>query len=210
MIRNILFDLGGVIITIDPQQAIRRFEEIGLKNASQHLDSYTQSGYFGDLESGKISPEEFRQRLSLEIGHEVTLEDCKYAWTGYVKEVPQRNLNLLRKLRTEGYRLYLVSNTNPFMMSWAESEDFDGHGHPLRDYFDAEYKSYEIRQMKPDEMFFRYVLMKERILPEESLFVDDGPRNVMKASELYLHTFCPENGSDWTQEIYKYLDPARP
>ena len=59
MIKNIIFDFGGVIVTIDQQQAVRRFEEIGLKNAAECLDSYTQSGIFGDLEEGKITAEEF-------------------------------------------------------------------------------------------------------------------------------------------------------
>ena len=64
MIKNILFDLGGVIITLDPNQAVSRFKEIGLADADRRLDSYTQSGIFGDLELGKISAEEFRAGLS--------------------------------------------------------------------------------------------------------------------------------------------------
>ena len=59
--------------------------------------------------------------------------------------------------------------------------------------------------MKPSEYFFSYVLEKEGIKPEETLFVDDGPRNVAMAAEMGIHTFCPENGSDWTGEIYNYL-----
>ena len=73
MIKNILFDLGGVIITLDQQQAIRRFQEIGLKDADQRLDAYTQEGIFGDLERGAISAETFREKLSELIGKEVTL-----------------------------------------------------------------------------------------------------------------------------------------
>jgi putative hydrolase of the HAD superfamily len=73
MIKNIIFDLGGIIFTIDEKQAVRRFKEIGLKNADEQLDPYRQSGYFGELESGKISAEEFRQELSTNIGHTVTL-----------------------------------------------------------------------------------------------------------------------------------------
>ena len=49
-IKNIIFDLGGVILTLDPMQAVRRFEEIGVKDAVKRLDSYTQHGIFGDLE----------------------------------------------------------------------------------------------------------------------------------------------------------------
>ena len=61
MIKNILFDLGGVVMPIDPEEAVKRFTALGLKNANRMLNSYTQSGYIGDLEEGKITDEEFRQ-----------------------------------------------------------------------------------------------------------------------------------------------------
>ena len=47
--------------------------------------------------------------------------------------------------------------------------------------------------------------MNERIFAENTLFVDDGPRNVAVASQMGIHTFCPQNGADWTSDIYKYL-----
>jgi putative hydrolase of the HAD superfamily len=74
MIKNIIFDLGGIIFTIDEKQAVRRFKEIGLKNADEQLDPYRQSGYFGELESGKISAEEFRQELSTNIGPIISMQ----------------------------------------------------------------------------------------------------------------------------------------
>ena len=133
-IKTIIFDLGGVIITLDQPQAIRRFQEIGLKDADQRLDAYTQGGIFGDLERGAIDAEIFRVELSKLVGHEVSYDECRYAWLGYCRELPQRNLEALRRLRSEGYRLVLLSNTNPYMMSWAMSPDFDGQGHSLEDY----------------------------------------------------------------------------
>ena len=205
MIKNIIFDFGGVIVTIDQQQAVRRFEEIGLKNAAECLDPYTQSGIFGDLEEGKITAEEFRVELSDMAGKELTFDDCMYAWTGYCKELPKRNLQALRELKAKGDRWILLSNTNPFMMDWADSEYFDGMGNPVSSYFDSMYRSYELKMMKPDEKFFQYVIDTEKINMDETLFVDDGPRNVAVAERIGIHTFCPENGKDWTAEIYKHL-----
>lgn len=201
MIKNIVFDLGGVIITLSQDEAIRRFEALGLQDARQRLNAYTQSGIFGDLEAGKIDAETFRVELSKLVGHEVTYEECRHAWLGYCKELPQRNLDCLKRLRQEGYRVILLSNTNPFMMSWALSPDFDGQGHSLEDYMDALYLSYKCKVMKPSPELFRQVLLGEQILPEETLFVDDGPRNVEAASQLGIHTYCPENGADWTKEL---------
>lgn len=205
MIRNIIFDLGGVILTLDQPQAVRRFEALGLKDAEQRLDPYTQQGIFGDLEEGKIDAEAFRLELSKLIGREVSFDECCYAWQGYAKELPQRNLDALKKLRSEGYRLILLSNTNPYMMEWVDSPRFDGQGHGIRDYMDACYLSYEMKVMKPADSFFRRVLMAEKIPPSACLFVDDGPRNVAAASQIGIRTYCPENEADWTEEIYSYL-----
>ena len=72
-IKNIAFDLGGVVIALSYEQAVKRFEEIGLKNARQHLDAFHQQGIFGDLESGAITTEEFRIELGKLIGIEARL-----------------------------------------------------------------------------------------------------------------------------------------
>ena len=205
MVKTIIFDLGGVIITIDHDEGVRRFEALGLKDAAQRLDPYTQGGIFGDLEEGKITAEEFRQELSRLVGRELTYDECRYGWLGYCGDIPQRNLQALKKLHAEGYRLILLSNTNPYMMSFILSEEFDGQGHSLDTYLDALYLSYKMKVMKPDEMFFRRVLMSEQTIPSECLFVDDGPRNVAVASQIGINTFCPKNGEDWTNEIYQYL-----
>ncbi len=205
VIKNIVFDLGGVIMTLDPAEALRRFKALGLSDAERYLDAYTQSGIFGNLEEGKITAEDFRSKLSSLTGHELTFDECKHAWLGYRKDVPQRNLDLLKELRAKGYRLILLSNTNPFMMDWALSSEFDGKGSSLNDYFDALFLSYRLGIMKPAPDFFRQVLDNENILPEETLFVDDGPRNVEAAGKLGFMTMCPDNGSDWTGELRSLL-----
>ena len=205
MIKNLIFDLGGVIITLAPEEALRRFKSLGLENAEEQMDIYTQTGIFGQLEEGKISAETFREELSRQVGREVTYDECRHAWLGYVKEVPQRNLDVLQRLRSEGYRLILLSNTNPYMMSWVRSPEFDGHGHSIDYYMDACYLSYQLGVMKPSTQFFHEVLMTEKIMASEALFLDDGARNVATASQMGMRTYCPENGADWTSKIYEYL-----
>ena len=206
MIKNLIFDLGGVIITLAPEEALRRFKSLGLENAEEQMDAYTQMGIFGQLEEGKISAEAFREELSRQVGREVTYDECRHAWLGYVKEVPQRNLDALLRLRSEGYRIILLSNTNPYMMSWVRSTEFDGHGHSIDYYMDACYLSYQLGVMKPDTEFFHRVLMTEKIMASETLFIDDGPRNVATASQMGIRTYCPQNGADWTTTIYEYIN----
>lgn len=205
MIKNILFDLGGVIMTIDQPQAVRRFKEIGLKDAETRLDPYTQKGIFGELEEGKIDAETFRLELSKMVGRELAHEECLYAWRGYCKEVPLRNLKALRRLRSEGYRLILLSNTNPYMMEWAMSSSFDGMGNSIDSYFDMSFRSYECGMMKPSRAFFKHVIDTAGIDPDETLFLDDGKANVESAAELGIKPFLTTNGEDWTTEIYNYL-----
>ena len=206
MIKNLIFDLGGVIITLAPDEALRRFKSLGLENAEEQMDAYTQMGIFGQLEEGKISAEAFREELSRQVGREVTYDECRHTWLGYVKEVPQRNLDVLQRMRSEGYRLILLSNTNPYMMSWVRSPEFDGYGHGIDYYMDACYLSYELGVMKPDTEFFHRVLMTEKIMASETLFIDDGSRNVATASQMWIRTYCPQNGADWTTTIYEYIN----
>ena len=68
MIKNILFDLGGVIMTLSHPDGVKRFKELGVKDAEKQLDPYTQTGIFGDLEEGKITAEEFRLALGEMVG----------------------------------------------------------------------------------------------------------------------------------------------
>lgn len=205
MIQTIIFDFGGVIATLDGDEAKKRFSDLGVADVDRVLDPYRQQGFFGDLEEGKIGEEEFRRKLGEMCGRELTFDEVRHCWLGYMKELPFYKLDALKKLRRNGFRVVMLSNTNPYVMDWAESPEFSGDGHSVDYYFDSMYRSYKMGCMKPDEMFFRRVLAQEHILPEETLFVDDGPRNCAAASELGINTYCPANGADWTDEIYKFL-----
>ena len=203
---NIAFDLGGVVIALSYENAIRRFEEIGLTDARQHLDAFHQHGIFGDLESGRISAEVFRAELSKIIGRQLTMDECFYAWHGYVESVPQRNLDMLLRLRQQGYKVCLLSNTNPFMMQWACSPAFDGGHHPIDYYFDRLYLSYECKVMKPSPEIFRMMLEGQQATADETLFIDDSPSNCAAAEALGIHTLCPQNNEDWIPALKAYLN----
>ncbi|MBR3284460.1 MAG: HAD family phosphatase [Alloprevotella sp.] len=215
MIKNIIFDMGGVLITIDHDEAVRRFEEIGIKDASLLLDPYTQGGPFGALEEGKIDVETFIKELSLKAGRELSYDECAYGWLGYAKDAPMRNFKTLNTLREKGYRLILLSNMNPFVNAWLEAKytlpdrfpksSEEGlwqpqipTGKPLSEFFDSCYRSFEIGMMKPDERVFKLILEREGIEAEETLLVDDGPRNIASAKRIGFKTCQPINGEDWT------------
>lgn len=204
-IKNIVFDFGGVVVTIDFQQAVAHCKEIGIEHADSLLDPYTQSGIFGDLECGKIDEETFRKELGKIAGRNLEWKDCQYLFLGYLKELPQRNLKALLRLRDEGYRILLLSNTNPYVMDWAMSNDFDGTGHSLMHYIDRAYLSYQYGLMKPDERLFQLILDKEQIMAGETLFIDDGARNIEAAQRKGFRTLHPKNGEDWTKPLFDML-----
>lgn len=192
------------MLALSFEQAVKRFEEIGLADARQRLDAFEQKGIFGDLESGRITAEDFRRELSLLVGRELSMDDCYQAWHGYVDHVPKRNLEAILSLRARGYKVCLLSNTNPFMMQWADN-DFDGEGHPIGYFFDAMYLSYECQAMKPRREIFEMMLKGQQAQPEETLFVDDGPRNVEAAKALGMQTLCPQNNEDWIEPLEAML-----
>ena len=206
-IKNIAFDFGGVVLALSLEGAIKTFEKIGVKDARQRLDAFHQKGVFEDLEAGRISMEEFRVAMCQLAGKEVSLQDCYEAWHGYVDYVPQQNLDMLLRLRGKGYQVCLLSNTNPFMMMWAESPEFDGLGHPVSHYFDRLYLSYQCGVMKPAPKIFQMMLEGQNALPEETLFIDDSETNVKVAQSLGIHTLCPHDNEDWTRfpEIQELL-----
>lgn len=197
--------MGGVVLHIDHEQAVSRFEEIGVSDARNFLDPYHQQGLFGQLEGGIISAETFVTELSRLIGKPLTHEQCLYAWLGYLKEIPSRHLETIQRLRENGYRICLLSNTNPFFFEWAESEAFDSNGHPIQDYFDNIYVSFKCKMLKPSREIYEHVLRNEGIRPENLLFVDDSERNTEAAAALGIRTMHVETNSDWCSLIEERL-----
>lgn len=204
-IKNIVFDLGGVLIELDHTRPILRFKEIGVEDADRLLDPYEQKGVFLEVENGKISADEFCRRLREHTGKELTYEQIKYAWLGFIVDTPQYKLDYLLELRKK-YNVYLLSNTNPIIQEgWARTNQFTPAGRPIGAYFDKMYTSYEVGVTKPDRRIFEYMIRDSGLLPSETLFVDDGKKNIEVARELGFETYQPANGEDWREAINQCL-----
>ena len=195
----------GVVAPADLSIVINKFKALGLEDIEKYLNMVRQQGFFGDFETGLIDKEEFRIRVGKEVGREVSMDECRDAYMGFFSTVPERNLELFRKLRAEGYRLSLLSNTNPFIVEWALSKEFDGHGHSLDEYLDSMYLSYELKVMKPDERIYRLMLESEKVAPSQVLFIDDGPKNIAAARQIGINVIQATNGEDWTENVLRFL-----
>lgn len=205
-IKNLVFDLGGVIIDLDRDRAVRSFQAIGVDDADELIDAYEQKWIFQDLETGRIGVDEFCRELREHTGKPLTFEAICKAWLGFVVDVPQYKLDYISGLRAAGYQVYLLSNTNPIIqLQWAQTPLFTAAGRPLNAYFDKLYTSYEIGITKPDPRIFHAMLRDSGILPSESLFIDDGKKNIDVARTLGFHTYQPQNGEDWRQAVSERL-----
>ena len=87
MIKNIVFDFGGVLTTIDTSRALQRFRDLGVEEPEQYINSYCQKGPFFELENGDIDAEEFCNRLSAICGKRITYEQAMEAWMGFLVEI---------------------------------------------------------------------------------------------------------------------------
>ncbi len=110
-IKNVVFDFGGVIIDIDRDRAVKKFVEIGVKDADNLLDKYHQKGIFLEIEDGRIDAESFRLKLSEICGKELTYKEVELGWRGFVTAVEQYKLDYLNILRQRKYNVYILSNT---------------------------------------------------------------------------------------------------
>ena len=196
-VKNIVFDLGGVILTLDRNEAVRRFKSKGLANAEELLDPYHQKGIFLELEEGKLTTEEFYDAVRREAGIFISDEDIDWGWMGFLKETPAYKLQMLEDLKARGYQLFLLSNTNPIIMKWALSSDFSGDGKSLSYYFNKLYLSYQMKEVKPHSKIFKDMIDDSGMIPSETLFIDDGKANVEMGAEFGFKTFQPENGEDF-------------
>ena len=200
-VKNVVFDLGGVIVDLDNQEAIRRFQEIGVADAHELLNTYEQKGIFLELENGKIDLDDFCRELSKQVGRELSTDDVIWGWLGFLVEAPQYKLDYILQLRNR-YNIYLLSNTNPAIQDgWARTNRFSSAGRPISNYFDKIYTSYEIGITKPDPGIFEYMLKDAGMVPSETLFVDDGERNIETALSMGFITYQPKNKEDWREPV---------
>ena len=208
MIKNIIFDFGGVLTTIDTSRAIEKFKALGLKDAENYLNSYKQTGIFFQLEDGAIDADTFVSELGKLCDRDISYDEALDAWMGFIVNVQVEFMEYLQTLRGK-YRLGVLSNTNPFLQGWARSEKFTDEGKRLDDYFDELYLSYLMKCSKPGKEIYLKMLNDGNMLPHETLFVDDGAKNIEAAEAVGIRTLKAVNGEDWREELEKILDEKK-
>ncbi|HBZ35855.1 MAG TPA: HAD family phosphatase [Rikenellaceae bacterium] len=207
MIENIVFDLGGVIITLDRQACVDSFKKLGFKDFDDILNDFVQDGFFLEFEKGAIDAARFREIICDHIGHIVKDYEIDNAMGDFLSDIPVKRFETLLRLK-KSYNVFLLSNTNPIAMSKVR-DIFSAYGIDMNDCFDKMYLSYQMKMVKPNNEIFLKMMEDSRIKAEESLFIDDGEMNINTANSLGFKTLHLKKGIDLDSEIEKFLNEQK-
>ncbi len=186
--KNIIFDLGGVVLDLDYDRCIRSFEQIGFKGAENYVSCYHPMEIFGALERGEIAPSAFCEELRKMSGCEMSDEQISRAYQSILVSIPVGKLRLMQRLRAEGYKVYALSNMSKIMLSRV-AELFECDGQTMESYFDDMFISYQMGVMKPDPKIYEMLLEKTGAKASESLFIDDGEKNIVAARAMGFNVY---------------------
>jgi glucose-1-phosphatase len=189
MIRNIIFDFGGVILNIDNQLSINCFKLLGIKNYESFISKAKQEKLFVNHEKGLLSDEEFREKVRELAGNNLSDLKIDHAWNAMLLNLPQERLDLLYKVKNR-YRTFLLSNTNSihydsYMTYLNRSYNIDS----FADIFEKDYLSFKIGKCKPDPEAFMHIIKDKGINPEETLFIDDTSQHVEGAKKTGFNAY---------------------
>lgn len=187
-IKNIIFDLGGVIINIDYNLTAQAFEQMGISNFNRLFSQARQSHLFDAYEKGQLSSHEFRQEIKKIIGGNYSDAQIDKAWNALLLDIPPQRLQLLNQVKSK-YNTYLLSNTNDIHIETFNAYlkcTFDIPS--LQAYFNRLYLSYKVGMRKPDAEIFELVLSENNLLPAETLFIDDSMQHIESAKKLGIQT----------------------
>ncbi|MBQ5423707.1 MAG: HAD family phosphatase, partial [Bacteroidales bacterium] len=178
-IRNLIFDLGNVILNIDTKLSEIAFAQYGMNDFEKLYTLASQNELFDRLEVGNITENEFYDEFRRVTGCKLdnkTLEQC---WDALIMDFPSARIEMLKRLKNEGkYRTFILSNTNIIHYRFytallKRTRGVDG----LESLVEHAYFSHEIGLKKPNRDIFDYVVEHSHIKPEESIFIDDNEAN---------------------------------
>jgi FMN phosphatase YigB (HAD superfamily) len=199
-IKNIIFDLGGVLLNLDYSLTTKALQQIhpDFVSFDAVYSGQIDKQLFEDFETGALSPEQFRDGIRSIIKNNVSNELIDKAWNAMLLDLPVKRLRLLEQLKPD-YRLFLLSNTNAIHLKAFSKILLSAFGYAdLSHIFEKEYFSNKIGMRKPDKEIFQFVLNEKGLEPADTLFIDDAPQHVKTASEMGIHTHLLKNEEDIT------------
>ena len=184
MIKNLIFDFGGVIIDIEPIRVGQAFLDMGVKNIEKVHELAVSRGLYLNLEKGLITPAEFRDGLREASGLKLTDDRIDSAWNSMIVNFPKSRFNLIKQLK-ENYNVYLLSNTNEIHFNYFDQYAINHLGVKcLDDFFTRCFYSHKMKMRKPELEIYTKMMETVNINPSESLYIDDIEENILAGREL--------------------------
>lgn len=197
-IKNIVFDLGGVLVGLDGQRSIEAFDKLGCEAVSQYIIDHRTEDLFYRIELGLISTHEFCEEIREMTDTAATDDEMVAAWNALLTELTTNRAQRLLQLRKAGYRLFLLSNTNDMHWQHCARKLFPAD---VLEAFEQVFLSYELQLAKPDRRIFEEVLRQTGITANETLFIDDNRDNIATAQTLGMHTYLNHTIDEWTEAL---------
>ena len=203
-IKNIIFDLGGVLLDLDIEKTVRAFQALGLKDVIKPGGWGYRNKLFTDMEKGLITENEFRDQIRDLLPNPATDQEIDDAWCAMLIGFQTPKIELLKYLQHD-YRIFLFSNTNSIHLEYFRKLYRDTFGTELDDLFSKAFYSHELKTRKPDLEAFLDVIQKGGMVAHESLFIDDSKMNIEAAKGLGIQTYWLKNGNELTTFFSRQL-----
>jgi len=200
--KNIIFDLGNVVLDIDLNITIERFKKLGFPKGENFIGKYRQNGIFHDYEVGKISTIEFIEGIKQQIPTKIKDEEIIEAWNALMGGYTEERIKTILKLK-ETHKVFLLSNTNALHVECVKDKvPIVGS---LDNLFDKTYYSHQMHMSKPSNDIFNQVLIDADIKAEETIFLDDGLANVEAARKLGIESWLIEYPDQWVSKMNQLM-----
>ncbi len=181
-IKNIIFDLGNVVLKTDITKTIQRFQEYGIANIKDLLLSEENIGLYYNFECGKVTAEYFRDYVREKTNASISNSEFDEAWNNMLLEVDSDAVKIIYALKKH-FRCFLISNTNIIHYDYLRKQPYW-----CINLFERWLFSHQIECRKPDSRIFTLMLQLADIKPEVTVFVDDMQINIDAANLLNINT----------------------
>jgi putative hydrolase of the HAD superfamily len=200
-IKNIIFDLGGVILNLDYSKTVNEFKKLGVLNFEDLYSQKKQSIVFDDFEKGKIQLGEFISSINDSENLKIKEIDFINAWNAMLLEIPIQKLEFIEGLKDD-YKVFLLSNTNEIHINKFEDDLIkEKMLDKFHNCFDKIYYSSRMGKRKPDKNCFSQVLEENKLIPYQTLFIDDSIQHINGAKQLGIQTFHLEKNKSITDLV---------
>lgn len=187
-IENIIFDLGGVLLEIDYNLTRKAFENLGLVKFDEMYSQATADKLFQNLETGKISEDEFYKEFNRCSGLHLSEKEINKAWNAMLLSFREHSLNYLETLKSR-FKIFLLSNTNNIHLNcFYQIYHQKKRSKSFEQLFDKVFYSFEIGLRKPDVDCYEWVINDLQVDPRTTLFIDDSINNIYGAQKAGLQT----------------------